>query len=278
MIDQVVLGELRAADWGRLRQHLKGCEQCRDRYNRAVLAERMLHGGPQSIDRPQAPELDRVERALFDAAEERGWARMRKWFTPPVRWATAATMTLAAVVLVPLLLRSPGAGPSATSETPETLVARGGAPAVSGARTAGLQAFCMTDDVPLRELTPSGSRCALSAQLKLAITNPAGYFWVFLVGVDDAYDVLWYVPRPPATQSVPAIAAGPIGGAIKLGFNHVPGPLRIYALFSDAPLSAEAVTEAVVTLKATGQRPSATPTLPIAGAPGQRSLLVELDP
>jgi hypothetical protein len=191
-------------------------------------------------------------------------------------------VAVAAVVLVPLFARSPGAGTSALRSTPDTLVARGGASS-DGARPAGLEAFCVGEGAPLRELAPAGPgapapRCGLAAQLKLAIVNPGGYARVFLVGVDDAYDLLWYEPHPPATESVPAIASGPIGGAIKLQVNHAAGPLRIYGLFSDAPISAAAVTSAVERLKAEGRKPSATPTLPLEGVDGQRSLLVELEP
>ena len=282
LFDRVLLGELAPADWERLRGHLKACEPCRGRYDRAVLAERMLHGGPAALDRPSPSEFSRIEGALFGAERQPAWQRVLQWFQPTARWATGALAVAATVVLVPFLVRSPR---TPRREAPsETLQARGAGAAISQ-RPAALRAFCLTEG-HVEELSSTGSgpqpavppRCALDAQLKLAIGNAAGFQRVFLVGVDDAYDIKWYSPHPPETLSVEAPRGNlPIGGAVRLSVHHAAGPLRLFALFSDAPLSSAEVQAAVRVLKTDGRRPSQSAELPLPVAITQRSLLVDVE-
>ena len=71
------------------------------------------------------------------------------------------------------------------------------------------------------------------------MSNPGSYKSVFLVGMDDDHAPKWYAPKPPVAESVPAPAGlqdTPVGGAVKLGVNHGPGRVRIFALFSDKPV------------------------------------------
>src|SRR5262249_28633820 len=97
----------------------------------------------------------------------------------------------------------------------------------------------------------------------------------------DTLDVKWYAPRPPETASVaaPAGVDVPLGAAIRLGVNHDPGKVRIYALFSDAPLAASEVEAAAERLRGEHALPSQRESLPLERTDvAQRSVLVDVLP
>jgi hypothetical protein len=278
LIDEVILGELAAAQWERLRGHLRGCDPCRERYNRAVLAERMLHGGPAALGAPSPPELERIGASLFAAVEARRplWQRARGWLASP-RHLGALVAAAAALALVPLIARGPSLAP------PREFQARGGAPAVE--RPAGVRAFCL-DGERVTALDPKGGvpACDRASHLKLTVSNAGDWSRVFLVGIDDAHALKWYAPRPPESESVEAPAGpdavdAPVGGAVRLAVNHAPGPVRIFALFSDKPVRAAEVEAAAAALERRGARATDAETLPL-GRPDvlQRSLLIEVRP
>jgi hypothetical protein len=149
--------------------------------------------------------------------------------------------------------------------------ARGGA---TNERAAGVRAFCLDE----RGVTP---RCSRAAQLKITVSNGGRFARVFLVGVDDELNLKWYAPRPPELASVPAPAGvdQPIGGAVRLGVNHDPGRVRIYALFSDAPVSAQEIEAAAETLGRQHRRPSELPALPLTRTDVvQKSVVVDVEP
>jgi hypothetical protein len=255
LVDEVLLGPVPPAKWERLRTHLKGCEDCRARYNRVVLAERMLHGGPGAIDTPSPDEIDRIAGGIF-AEETPAWKRMLQWFAPTPRWATGVAMTAAALLLIPLLSQSPSP-PGVVPHLPtgsgpiEQFQARG---VSTMSRQAGLRAFCLVGDrvVPLEG---KEARCERQSSLKLAVSNPGNYARVFLVGVDGDGAIKWYSPRPPEKESVQApagIAEQPLGSAVRLEVNHGRGPVRVFALFSDKPIKSDEVAAAVGELAKTG--------------------------
>jgi hypothetical protein len=239
LVDEIVLGELPPAKWQGLREHLRGCDGCRERYNRVVLAERMLNGGPAALGSPSPAELARIGASLFAEEKRSVWARAAAWLAPTPRWTAAATLALA-VLLVPfVVLRRPSLRPA------DEFQARGtGAPATSMERRGGLRAFCIEGD-QVRALDERG-RCSMSANLKLTVSNPGRFQRVFVVGVDGERSVKWYAPHPPERESVTAPEGidAPVGGAVRLGVNHSPGPVRIYALFSDAPVRADEIEAA----------------------------------
>jgi hypothetical protein len=268
MIDEVLAGELTAPAWQELRVHLVGCAPCRERYDRVALAERMLHGGPEALHRPSPASFERIGAAVLAEATARppAWQRLLQWLAPPRRWAAVATAA-ALLLLLPLVLRP---RPRATDE----FQARGGAAAGGGERSAGLRAFCLDG----AGVTP---RCARAAQLRLTVSNGGRFQRVFLVGLDDALELKWYAPRPPEAASVPAPAGVdvPLGAAVRLGVNHDPGKVRIYALFSDAPLTAAEVEAAADRLRVAHVRPSEREALPLERADVvQKSVVVDVLP
>jgi hypothetical protein len=280
LIDAVILGELAAPQWERLRGHLRGCDPCRERYNRAVLAERMLHGGPAALAAPSPPELERIGASLFAAADARrpAWQRARAWLASP-RHLGAVVAAAAAIALVPLVARAPSPAPSPSSD----FQARGGAPTLE--RAAGLRAFCLEGE-RVTALDPKSGvpACDRSSNLKLTVSNHGEWTRVFLVGIDDAHALKWYAPRPPESESVEAPAGpdaidAPVGAAVRLAVNHAPGPVRIFALFSDKPVHAAEVEAAAAALERRGARAADAETLPLGRADVlQRSLLIEVRP
>jgi hypothetical protein len=282
LIDQMLL-EQAPGDWQKLRHHLHGCEPCRDRYNRVVHAERMLHGGPEKAFEPSPLELDRICGAVLPV-EKSAWQRTLQWFRPTHYWAASALAAAAIFLLIPMLSNQPlnthPPEPKGSSGPVELFQARGGVPAE--ARQAGLRAFCLEGDKvePLESKGSQPPRCERSSQLKLAVSNPGSYKSVFLVGMDDDHAPKWYAPKPPGAESVPAPAGiqdQPVGGAVKIGINHGPGRVRIFALFSDKPVRAPEVESAVDELAKRHVSAAEAQALPLKRPDVlQRSLLVDV--
>lgn len=264
LIDEMIVGDVPTAQWNELDRHLAGCTSCRARYDRVSLAERMLHGGPNALATPSSSTLKRLEGAVLAAATTRepAWQRALQWFAPTQRWAVGVAAAAAMVVLIPFLARSPKRG--------DEFQTRG---ATTHERTAGLRAFCIGDE----GVTP---RCARTTQLRLTVSNAGKFKSVFVVGFDDEFNPKWYAPRPPEGQSVsaPDGVDQQIGAAVKLGINHDPGKVRIYALFSDAPVSTQEVESAADRLREQGKKPSQIESLPLLRTDViQKSLVLDVE-
>jgi hypothetical protein len=293
MIDDVIIDELPPTKWEKLRKHLQVCPGCRARYNKAVHAERMLHGGPAAVHVPSSAEFDRIASAVLDppAASEPVFARLLQWFTVPR--ATGLLAAAACLALIPILAKM-----NSTRPSDETFQPRGGnkgpvelfsaKPNLKPTeRVAGLRAFCLVGD-KVQALDPKGTTppaCERGAHLKLAVSNPGKYAKVFLVGMDGEHDLKWYAPRPPETESVPAPGPAapeqtvdvPVGASVRLVVNHQPGPVRIYAIFSDKSVKAAEVQAAVAELADKKVRPIDAERLPLKRSDVlQRSLLIDV--
>ena len=123
-------------------------------------------------------------------------------------------------------------------------------------------------------------RCARTTQLRLTVSNAGKFKNVFVVGFDDEFNPKWYAPRPPEAQSVgaPDGVDQQIGAAVKLGINHDPGKVRIYALFSDAPVSTQEVEAAADRLREQGKKPSQIESLPLLRTDViQKSLVLDVE-
>jgi hypothetical protein len=306
MIDEILLDELPVRKWEKLRKHLAVCPVCRARYNKAVMGARLLAGGPDAISRPSPGELDRIGQAVLGGAfdAEPAWRRVVQWFAPTPRWATSLAAAAAAIALIPILSHTKQSG----APTAEEFQPRGGTQgpvelysthpgAKPTERVAGLRAFCLSGD-KVEALDPKGPMppaCPRASQLKLAVSNPGRYARVFLVGMDKDHALKWYAPRPPAPdtagahppfESVPAPVGTetvdvPVGASVRLVVNHDPGPVRIYALFSDQPVQATEVQSAsqVLAQRKVPVSSKEAETLPIKRPDVlQRSLLVDVEP
>jgi hypothetical protein len=260
LIDELILDDeaappTKAGDkWQTLRAHLQSCPRCRERYDRVALAERMLHGGPRALGAPSAASFERIGAAVLAAAAKEGATqaqpalqRMVQWLAHPRRWVTGVATAAALAVLIPFfVLRPRGDG---------DFQARGGP---SGERQAGVRAFCLDGS----GVTPT---CTRASQLRLTVSNAGKFRYMFLLGLDDAHAIKWYAPRPPETSSVAAPVGNdvPVGDALRLGVNHDPGAVRVYAIFSDAPVSVAEVEASVEHMRAMKLSPSSAGVLPL---------------
>ena len=265
LIDDMIVGEVPTAEWNGLHRHLAGCPSCRARYDRVSLAERMLHGGPTGMETPSSSTLKRLEGAIIGAtsAPPPAWQRALHWLAPTQRWAVGVAAAAAVVVLIPFLVRSPTHHDGEFQTRGPTM----------HERAAGLRAFCIGDE----GVTP---RCPRTAQLRLTVSNGGKFPWVYVVGFDDEFNPKWYAPRPPEQQSVPAPDGvdQQVGAAVKLGVNHDPGRVRIYALFSDAPVTTQEVQAAADRLREQGRKPSQIEALPLLRTDVvQKSLVLDVE-
>jgi hypothetical protein len=259
LMDELILdgnnGDDVATRWQMLRAHLQGCQRCRARYDRVALAERMLHGGPSALPSPSPASFERIGAAVLAAAAPppaTTWQRLVQWrlvqwVVHPRRWVAGVATAAALAVLIPFFVARPRGGGE--------FQARGGAHVE---RQAGVRAFCFDD----KGVTP---RCTGASQLRLTVSNPGAFHYVFLVGLDEAHAIKWYAPRPPQSSSLAAPSGQdvPIGDAVRLGVNHDPGVTRVYAIFSDAPVTSAEVEAAVERMRAIKLSPEKAGALPL---------------
>jgi hypothetical protein len=178
-----------------------------------------------------APYFERAFAHLHESAT----SASRRWWTAP-QWA-AALGALAAVVMVAVL--SPPPPMSRTKGGPSLSVLRIG--------------------------PSNGPVLSPGEHVQLSVTT-AGHSYALVVGVDEsgAASAVWPVG---ANQS------GPVPGGIgklKPPFEVTPGALTLYAFFSDAPLDANDVKQAVEEALAKG-----TQTVPpIPGERGRAEVLL----
>lgn len=267
MIDRAFLDELSAEESADLRAHLSSCPGCRARYNRLMVAERVLSGGPAAVGRASERELDAARVRVFaaiDRDQRRAGRPLRAWLGGLlVATAAAAAAALFFVAVPPRGLEGEG-----------TFRVRGATP---GVRPATLRAFCVDGAGQARELSPEAPACPLGGLLELALANQGKYRHVFVVGVQEDLSPRWYSPRPPEERSVEAPPAEegqvPFGPSIRLAVNHHAGPLVVHALFSDVPLAAADVTRAI---QRSG-KPDGAP-LELGAGVEERSLRLEIAP
>jgi hypothetical protein len=243
----------------RLREHLRGCDDCMRHYERLRAVEDALTPAAvmseTALERLGALVLDDVAPAPAPRHGYLGWA---------FGFGTAAALALALVVAVP---------PTPNDE----LTPRG---ATVASKDHGIAAFLVD---PLRG---EAARAAVVANRRVDV--PAGkvvqlayrnakYRYGVVVGVDAAYDLQWYHPGASerASGGVALVAGAvdePLPGAWSIDSDMT--PLRLFAIFSETPIDAAAIEGAVQRLRSSGQGPRDAERLP--GLPyAQDSLLFE---
>ncbi len=113
LIDGMLVEELPPRQARRLQDHLGACPSCQARYNRVVLASRLLEGGPKAIAIPSEGELQRVRARVLERVRlvpDAEPARRQSLF----RWVAILAASAAVFALVlPLALRYAGSPPRA---------------------------------------------------------------------------------------------------------------------------------------------------------------------
>lgn len=260
LIDKLMVEDLPARKMSDLQGHLASCPACQHRYNRVVLASRLLEGGPAALEGPSRRELDWVEHAVLERARLVPDSQPAR--RSVLRWVLGAATAAAAIAIVlPLALRTgpPRAPRRTVAVAPVTELQARGAPARIS-RQVGVRAFCIqrrqdkVDPVVFEASADptSGESCEVEDILRFAYTNRSKMSHLFLVGVDRQYQIKWYEPHPPKLTSIKVqqrVVDEPLSRAVKLKVNHQQGPLRLFAIFSAAPLHGEQIKLAVEQVK-----------------------------
>lgn len=129
-----------------------------------------------------------------------------------------------------------------------------------------LRPFCLRQGTVVKAPEARGTgdpdaRCLSSDHLQLMLTHRADYPYLLVFGQHTSPGrkeaITWYYPAPPTGESGPAprrVDNAPLGQGIRLEVNHRPGRVRLLAVFSQEPLSAEVL---FTWIKGLGPRDSA---------------------
>lgn len=221
--DRAELGSLPEERRRELAAHVRECSRCAE--TQAALQRATARFRDEVFPR-SLPRI--VPRAL--AATNRPAARLRRWWSEAragVRWASVAAPVAAALVLTAGSFAYKTRGTSTVDQEPA--VATKGGPALHLFVRRGDRVFA----------AQPGSVLAPGDAVRF-VAEPAGHHYLLVVSIDGAGKVSVYHPFDGA-ESAPLAPAGraEVPGSIVL--DCAPGPERIVAVFSDAPLSAAAV-------------------------------------
>lgn len=226
-------GEALAPD---VAEHVRHCEPCGMAWDRLLAAERALEHTDGLSSRALAVLEARVLASVEPMSPKPG-----VWRWPG--WLVGASAMAAACVALLLVLR-PG--------QPLDFAPRGNGD--SGPHPAWVRVLCVgahgvtaeaRSDAPSARLP-----CGLHDVLAFSVNKEAQAPWraLILVGVTAQGEPRWYHPRPPELQSL-ALPEAPLAdhalGGIRLEVNHAPGVTRVYALFTEQPVTLELVRDAI---------------------------------
>jgi hypothetical protein len=264
-------GQLEMDEERRLRRHLARCRSCRRYYDRVSLAAEAL-GSPAPRRRERARLLDALDHPPGAQVAPR-----RRW----PRWLAPALVVPAAAALLFLRL-SPAPDPSRQGGV--TMRGGGSVDSSPGVRLllhASRKGPGAGPPGPLRliaDLPGAGeARLSLRDYLQIGYAGLTSAAYVTVVAVDEAGEVHQYLPRPGAgpLRALPAPEARGLGPSVDLGNRHRAGSLRLFALFSPAPLDEDRVRTAAARAGLTGR----TLPVPPGGQPVQQLTgLVTLEP
>jgi putative zinc finger protein len=212
-LDRLLLGAASAEEANRLRAHLDGCGECRAEWQARQDARAQFEG--HVLPRT----LGAVRRRLADEAPP----ERRRWWL----WALAPALTLCGVLLIfaaPWLRRAAGSG--------DDLGIKGG-PALEVVARRGDRVFHVDD----------GAALAAGDQIRFVVV-PAGHEYLVIGSIDGSGKATLYHPYGGAESAhVGSVERLEVPGTIALDAS--PGPERLFAVFSDRPIPASAVENAL---------------------------------
>ncbi len=272
LAERAMVSGLNPGEARRLDRMLRNNRDDMKAYGRLARLFRAMEGDPPLGAPQQQRILEGVLAQVLPGSSERHAGRAPGWLT---RSAPA----LAVLILVSVCGLLLGLG----EINRDQFQPRGHGLSATGATDARafLRPFCIREDVVVKTpplvspLTPD-ARCLQSDKLQLMITHRAGYPYLLVFGQLKSSGrqdkLLWYYPVPPTGESGAAPMGAdysPLGQAIHLEVNHQPGDVRLLAVFSKEPLSAEVMFQ---WMKGLGRRDSAASLLKKVA--GDRDLLV----
>jgi hypothetical protein len=210
LIDRHFAGRITAGQERTLRQHLSGCPECQDYYERHLL---LCQVDPRGLD-----AKTRLGRGLGLQPAPRSIR---------VLWLTAAAAAATATVLLAVLSWP-------LSQNPDGFAVRGGAP-----DQAQLLVYRVRPGMPA-ELVQD--EISATDELAFAYQNGAGKKWLLVFGTDEHNSVYWYHPgwkdassNPSAVPLEPSFEPVELPEAIQHSLRG--SQLSIHALFADRRLS-----------------------------------------
>lgn len=251
-IDALFTSGLSPAKRAELFAEVEGCVRCGGYYRRHQMLEDALSGTVEGVSPFMRERI--LEAALAATPIHATRARRILWG----RWSPMGAALAAAAMVMFLLwpLGSPSSSRTALPENaglaPVHVLAAKGVPA-SATADIGIRVFQVArrgDRVEEKDAV------ALNDILTFTYTYAKphdGYLAIF--GVQETGEVRWYYPDYGGEKSIRIKGDRvdePLGDGIDLRVNHTPGWLRIVAVFSDKPVSAEAVESGVDRLRVRG--------------------------
>lgn len=227
LVDRHFTGRLSPAEEAGMRGHMPECVDCRQRYERHLLYQRLTGAG--------RPAAARIRAGLDFAAAGGGRA------TWP-RWSLAGAAAAGALLLLVAVTRRPVHDGVDNGEAEF---------AARGARPVALHSQVEVYKVHAGEPpTLAHGRIAAADELAFAYRNPRGFSHLLLFGVDENHIVYWFHPawtdpqRPPSAIAI-AAGIGPreLGEAVRHDLRG--RTLRVIGLFTNAPVSVTTVEDQV---------------------------------
>jgi hypothetical protein len=256
--DRALLGLLPEDRQRALDEHVRGCARCAE--TQQTLQSRAAHFRAEVAPRT----LPRVLAAADGPA-----ARLSRWWSTAGagrRWAWLATPVVAAGLVLAVGTVGPkGRRASVVDQEPD--VSTKGRPALRTFVRRGERVFAAT----------SGEALAPGDAVRFVV-EPRGHRYLLVVSVDGAGKVSVYHPFEGALSA--PLGTDPrveLPGSIVL--DRAPGPERVFALFSDAPLSAAAARESLERIAAGGpERIRRAHELPLPGTEQDSFLFEKVEP
>jgi hypothetical protein len=244
-IERAVLGELTPADEARLFEHLHGCAPCQARYDELTKVKSFVDGAAVAHARARARLVSAVEglpssRGRQERQERQERSRRSRWLP--------ALFVLAPAAAIVVWIAKPAAPPNKRGDE---VTMRGSADPTPTAATPTLIIYASRKTGPahhgpvrlVAELPGSGeARVSRSDYLQLGVRGLPAAAHVRVAGLDDHGSVHDYLPD---TFALPAARTSVLGRSVELARDHAPGTVKVVALFSDAPVSDGAVTDAL---------------------------------
>jgi hypothetical protein len=276
-LESLRLGALAPARADAARRHLQTCADCRAR-------EQTLQGHREVFEREVLPRTLPALRALADGHSRRSRAgAWRRWLAAGFPVAAVATLALVTARRPP----PPSPGPTAAAEPttiappPATLAPTPTStmPAAGIKGTGGGASFLAVARQGARVFPlPSAARLRPGDRIRFVV-DPGPHRFLLVVSVDGAGGASVYHPFD-GRESAPVIPHRRLEVPGSIVLDRAPGPERLFALYSDRPLTAGEVLPALQKIGAAGatviRQQRELPPLP--GVMAQASTLLEKAP
>lgn len=249
-IRRLFTGKLPPTERADVLKAVAGCPACAEYYNKHQALESALSG----TDEPFTVfSIERTKEALFATLDKKALSKGGFYGLRGVLAPTAVATVAALLAFVILLPAGPAPDrtsmPSSAVVSPVTLVARGSFPKKADSDV-GIRLFRVSDD---GKSVTEGGDLSIDDIITFTYTHanePGGRLALF--GIQETGELRWYYPGYKEKMSI-AIEGDkvdePLKDGIALHVNHRPGWLRITALFTQNPLSAEEIEASTAVLR-----------------------------